>query len=589
MKYIIKYLLVSLVAVSILSCERNLMDKMPLDKFSEAAVWTDINLTEAYVNNQYKVLPKLGWYEWIRAYQISAFTDEATHKWAYHGIHDFWGGSMGPSIPTGIDVWRYHYGFIKGCNVFLANIEKLPTSSDAEAELKDRMTGEILTLRAWSYMDLAARYGGVVLVEEPFTLNDDFARARSSFDETASFVVQDLDKAIDLLDVSYSDGGDWGRFTKGAAMAIKSRMLLYAASPLFNESNDVAKWEAAASAAKAVIDLNAYELGSDYKQVFLTNSNSEIIISRGNDNVNLDGYFEYFEIAEGLGGGIDGAGLAGGWSSTMISQKMVDAFEWNDGSTFDWNNEQDALDPYGIGANGQVGSDGEPLKRRDPRFYASVTFDGSKWISDTPVEFWVTEESNNYELDPKSGDFVIDYTNYGRNSIGNPVQRDVCTGMSYIYRKSMDPNYNTSVEQYPRSTSWIILRYAEVLLNYAEASFEAGDEGTALTYLNMVRARVSMPGVSASGQALREAIQHERQIELCFETHRFFDARRWLIAEKEFNGSIQGVRIVKDKDSDTKIYNVFDFQQRTWPASYYLQPIPQYELDRAVLDQNPGY
>ena len=119
--------------------------------------------------------------------------------------------------------------------------------------------------------------------------------------------------------------------------------------------------------------------------------------------------------------------------------------------------------------------------------------------------------------------------------------------------------------------------------------YEAGDENTALFYLNKVRDRVSMPPVSASGDELRQKIRHERRIELCFETHRFYDARRWKIAETEFAKPIKGIRIVKDKNSDTKVYNVFEYQQRSWPEKYYLQPIPQYELDKADLAQNPGY
>ena len=138
MKNIYKLSLAAIIALILFACEKDLMDKMPLDKFSEASVWKDLNLTETYVNNQYKVLPKLGWYEWIRAYQLSAFTDEATHKYGYHGIHDYWGGSMSPSILTGIDVWSYHYNFIKGCNVFLKNIEKVPAETDAEIEKKNR-------------------------------------------------------------------------------------------------------------------------------------------------------------------------------------------------------------------------------------------------------------------------------------------------------------------------------------------------------------------------------------------------------------------------------------------------------------------
>ncbi|MBN1819714.1 MAG: RagB/SusD family nutrient uptake outer membrane protein [Prolixibacteraceae bacterium] len=589
MKNKFKYILAILIFFAGFSCSDDLLDKQPLDKFSEAAVWEDLNLVETYVNNQYKVLPKLGWYEWIRAYQLSVFTDEATHKYGYHGIYDYWSGVMSPSITTGIDVWRYHYEFIKGCNVFLANIDDVPISTDEEQEKKDRLKAEILTLRAWSYMDLAVRYGGVVLVTEPFSLDDDFTRTRNSFDETVAQVVSDIDVAANMLPLNYSEDKNWGRMTKGAALAIKSRMLLYAASPLFNTSGDKTKWQAAATAAKAVIDLNNYELEPDFKQIFLTNKNNEIIISRGNDAVNMDGYFEYFQIVEGLGGGIDGNGYAGGWSTTMINQDLVDAFEWSDGTSFDWDNPVDAADPYGIGANGQVDGSGNPLKTRDPRFYASVTFDGSHWINNAEVEFWVAEENNNYTLSPSDPGFRIDNSVYGNSSLGNPTRKHDCPDMSYIYRKSMDPLYNIEEEQYPRSTSWIILRYAEILLNYAEASFEAGDEATARTYLNMVRERISMPPVTASGNELRDKIRHERRIELCFETNRFYDARRWKIAYAEFNKPIKGIRIVKDKNSDTKVYNVIEYEQRLWPEQYYLQPIPQYELDKADLAQNPGY
>ena len=572
MKYIYKLTLATLFMFTIFACS-DLMDKSPLDKFSEDSVWEDLNLTEAYVNNQYKVLPKLGWYEWIRAYQLSAFTDEAVHKYGYHGVNDYWKGIMNPSNITSIDVWKYHYDYINGCNIFLENIEDVPADSDEEIEMKNHLTGQIYALRAWSYLDLAARYNGVVLITESFNLDDDFTRSRSTFEETVALVISDLDKAVDLLPEEYVSDGEWGRLTKGAALAMKSRILLYAASPLFNPSGDKTKWEAAAKAAKAVIELQVYHLEQDYKQIFLTNVNTEIIMSRGNDAINADGYYQYFQIVEGLGGGTDGNGYAGGWSTTNVSQNLVDAFEMNDGTAFDWNNPVHQANPY---------------KNRDPRLYASVTVDGSPWIGST-AQFWVTEESNNYTLNPLDPNFKISNTVYGNNSIGNPIKRNDVPDMSYLYRKSMDPDYDIAAEQYPFSVPWIIFRYAEIYLNYAEASFEAGDEGTALTYLNMVRDRVSMPAVTASGNELRKKIHHERRIELCLEAHRYFDARRWKIAEQAFSETIKGVRIVKDKNSDTKVYNVYDSQTRTFPEKYYFQPIPQYELNRVQLEQNPGY
>ena len=588
MRNIYKILVAIILSFSLFACSDELLDKQPLDKFSEASVWQDLNLAEVYVNNQYKVLPKLGWYEWIRAYQLSCFTDEATHKYGYHSIYDYWGGIMGPSIPTGIDVWRYHYEFIKGCNEFLQKIDTYIPEDDEEEAIKDRLTGEIYALRAWSYMDLAARYGGVVLITEPFGLNDDFLRTRSTFDQTVELVISDLDNAIQRLPLSYPDDSNWGRITKGAAMAMKSRMLLYAASPLFNPTNDITKWEQAAAAAKAVIDLDLYEMEGDFKQMFLTNKNREIILSRGNDAVNNDGLFDYFEVAEGLGGGIDGNDYNGGWSSTMVGQALVDDFEWDDGTMFDWENPAHAADPYGIGENGQVDGNGDPLRKRDPRFYASITFDGSPWISDSLVQFWICEESNNYNLNPFNPSFTLSYTVYGRNSIGNPKRWGVAeTG--YSYRKSMDPYYNLDKEQFPRSIPWIIIRYAEILLNYAEASFEAGDPDVAIHWINQVRARVDMPPISGSGDELREIIRHERRVELCLEGHHFYDARRWMIAHETFNKPLVGVRIVKDKFSDTKVYNLFEYEQRSWPEKYYLQPIPQYELEKVTLQQNPGY
>lgn len=564
----------AIMLLSLWSCSKDLMDKVPLDKFTEASVWKDLNLTEAYVNSQYKVLPKLGWYDWIRAYQLGCFTDETVHKYGYHGANDYWKGLMGPSLVTSIDVWTYHYNFIKGCNVFLKNIVNVPAVTAEEQARKDVLTGQIYALRAWSYMDLAARYGGVVIVTEPFNLEDNFTMGRSTFEETVAQVISDIDLAIPLLPESYPSDQDWGRITKGAAMSMKSRMLLYAASPLFNTSGDVSKWQAAATAAKAVIDLNKYQLEADYKKMFLENKNNEIILSRGNDNINDDGYFSYFQIVEGVGGGIDGNGYASGWSTSMVNQNLVDAFEMKDGTPFSWDNPEHRANPY---------------KNRDPRLYASVTFDGSPWIADSAVQFWICEVSNDFTKSPFDPGFQMDNTVYGRNSIANPGFKGDAPDMSYIYRKSMDPSYNITTQQYPRNVPWIIFRYAEILLNYAEASFESGNEAEARTYLNMVRERVSMPPVSATGDELRQKIRHERRIELCFEAHRYFDARRWKIAEEEFSKPIMAVRIVKDKNSDTKVYNLFEYQKRTFLEKYYLQPIPQYELNKANLVQNPGY
>lgn len=585
MKRIFISSLAIVLTLNISSCSK-LMDKEPLDKISESAIWNDLNLAEGFVNNQYKVLPRLGWSDFIRSHQLSVFTDEATHKYNYHGLPIYRVGGMDPSNPTSLDVWSYHYNYIQSANIFLKNVDNIPTNSDSDIVKRNRLKGEVYALRAWSYIDLAARYGGVVIITDPFALNDDFKKERSSFDETINQIVLDLDQAAALLPLKHADDADWGRMTKGAALGLKSRILLYAASPLFNETNDKEKWKKAAAAAKAVIDLGVYTLYGDetnYNDIFLrSGNNSEVLLSKGHDrNIDEDN-FSYFQVVEGLGGGIDGNGYANGWSTTMVSQNLVDEFEFQDGTTFDWNN---------------VGHKSAPYQNRDPRLYASVTLDGSPWVKDTPVEFWVTERNNKFtnkvylndNFSTPNPDFSVDNQIYGNNSQGNPGKKGDAPQMNYIYRKAMDPTYDIQSQILPFQTNWVIMRYAEVLLNYAEASYEAGDEAIALTYVNMVRNRVHMPLIKANGVALKEKIRHERRIELCLEGHRYFDARRWKTAEQDFSKPIYGISIVKDKNSDTKIYTRFKYEDRQFPSKYYLQPIPITEIQRSGIAQNIGY
>ncbi len=578
-------ILAALVFISVLitGCNK-IMDKKPLDKISESAVWSDLNLAEAYINNQYQILPKLGWYEFVRSQQFSTFTDEAIHKYDYHGLSDYRNGGMNPSNGTSLDVWQHHYNYIMGCNRFLKNADGLPATTETEILKKNRLIGEVYALRAWSYMDLVSRYGGVVLVTEPFELTDDFQKSRSTIDQCVLQIESDLNEAISKLPDSYEDK-DYGRITKGAAMAMKSRILLYAASPLFNPTNDATKWTKAAAAAKAVIDLGMYDLvgnAATYKATLMDNQCAEMILTRSHDPVTDADLFGYFAVVEGLGGGTDGQGYAGGWSTTMVTQNLVDDFGMANGQPFDWNNPAHAANPY---AN------------RDPRLYACVTIDGSKWIRDSLVQFWICEANNNYTLKQFNNDdfntrnpnFVIDTRVYGRNSQANPDQKGNAPQVNYIYRKLMDEKYNIATERYPFQVSWIIFRYAEILLNYAEASLEAGDEATARTYLNRIRTRVGLPNATESGDALRQKIRHERRIELCLEAHRYYDARRWKIAADVFNKPVYGISIVKDKNSDRKFYQRFKYQDRQFPEKYYWQPIPLSEIQRSGIEQNPGY
>lgn len=562
----------------------DLMDKEPLDKYSGAVIWTDLSVAEAFVNNVYRILPGVGWDDIPRGRGLSCISDEALHSYGYYGVEDMNKGMLSPSNTTQFDTWKMDYEHIKMCNDFFENYDNLPATTPDEIEKKNRLKGEIHCLRAYCYFDLAQRFGGVPLVKKSFTLTDDFTMERSTFEQTVQFITEDCNAATELLPLQYDDV-NWGRLTKGAAMALKSRLLLYAASPLFNPSNDRSKWEVAAQASKGVIDLNVdgaplYSLylaadAEHYNKLFLDKKHPEMIMFRVADVEQWQ--MDLPELTEGPGGGVDGAGVLSGWCSTQISQNLVDAFEMSDGSKFDWNNLEHAANPY---AN------------RDPRLKFDIYYDGSSWNGST-IDLWLAEKDNNYTKDPRDKDFVIDKTPgaSGKNSNGNPVcyYKEV-SKTGYGYRKALNTEFDFKEEPYPYYRPWMIFRYAEILLNYAECLYNLGDETNARLYINKIRNRVGMPAITATGSELEEKIRNERRIELCLEGHRYFDVRRWKIAEQALNEPITGVIVVKDKNSDKKIYTKTLIEERTFTApQHYLLPIPQYELEKVSLEQNPGY
>jgi hypothetical protein len=415
------------------------------------------------------------------------------------------------------------------------------------------MIGEMKALRAYSYFRLISLYGGVPLITKPFTLNDEFSVPRNTYDECLNFVVNELDEAAGLLPLTYS-AKDKGRITKGAALAIKSRALLYAASPLNNPNNDQSKWQKAADAAKAVIDLNQYSLYSDYKGLFLEKAlyNSEIIWSRPFNNVvdpePIPSYgaliLELFLYPNGYSG----------YSQVDPLQNLVDQYETVNGKL---PKDDPSYDPQ------------NPYINRDPRFYASILYNGASFKG-RPVETFL----------PKGKDSPEGIA---------PLNAGI-TG--YFVRKFLDENITNPSASNAGNTPWTFFRYAEILLNYAEAKYFLGDEATCRDYINKVRSRpgVNMPPVTESGAALLARLQHERQIELVFEEHRYFDVRRWKIAPQVLNADAQKIVITRDATTGVDNYSVKTFQTRDFTDKNYLLPIPQSEIDKdPSLTQNQGY
>ncbi|HYH56067.1 MAG TPA: RagB/SusD family nutrient uptake outer membrane protein, partial [Anseongella sp.] len=338
------------------SCDDSFLEKKPLDAVSEADVWVDVPLVEAYVNQTYATL-RAGYWANSR-WDISSDDGYGTEKGDAHLIQR---GEVTPSNLGYLeDPWEEHYATITNCNKFLekmtgATLDILKAQDEAAV---NRMIGEMQFLRAYSYFRLIAFYGGVPLITTPFKLGDDYLVERSSYDEVLDFVVSELDAAAELLPPSYS-GADLGRVTQGAAMAIKSRALLYAASPLHNPANDKAKWQAAADAAKAVIDLERYSLYPDYKESFTEagNFNEERIWEHVlNQDLLYSG--EYRIERKMFPNG------SAGWGHPSPTQNLVDCYEMTSGLL---PHDDPGYDPQ------------NPYVNRDPRFYASILYNGAPW------------------------------------------------------------------------------------------------------------------------------------------------------------------------------------------------------------------
>jgi hypothetical protein len=538
--FIYKSMMIASLVICLFSCSKNVMDKKPLNSYSDAVVWQDSTLIKAFVNNVYRSMPT-GNFGGLPTY-LGCFTDE--EEVIGDGFDAvFNAGNVTPSniIGTPLDYWGPYYGVIGKCNIFLDRIQQ----SGIAEPLKKQLTGEIKVLRAYAYFRLISFYGGVPVIKKPLTLADDLKIARSSYDECSAFIITELDEAIAMLPLTYA-AADQGRITKGAAMSIKSRTLLYAASPLNNSANDKTKWQKAADAAKAVIDLNVYSLYSDYKNLFLRAAayNSEIIWQRPYNNL-VD-----FEIAVEVALYPPGSN---GRSQTSPIHNVVADYETVNGLL-----PQD--DPSYNPQN--------PYVNRDPRLNASILYDSALF----------------------KGRRIQIFTPGGIDAdiAGSTVPRP-----GYYLRKFNDTTIVDPINTRIGNTPWTFFRYAEILLNYAEASYFLGDETNARTYVNKVRSRpgVLMPPVTESGIALLKRIQNERRIELAFEGHRFFDVRRWKIAPQVLNVNAKKMSVIKNTVTGVRTYTVVDLlPARAFSDKNYLLPIPQTEIDRdPSLIQNPGY
>lgn len=549
-------LLITILVVLTSGCS-DMLDIKPTTFISDEAIWEDKNLINQFVANTYGSM-LCGFNRCTAGYE-----QDWSMSWAGNldaATDDFASVSDGPiytqlnkdaitaqSCPFVEEIWNQEYKVIRKCNII---IERAPGVDERilSATEKKRVEAEARFLRAFCHFELARTFGKAPLIVKAQSLTDELQVAPSSFADIVKFVKEECDLYADNLLLSYSDD-EAGHATKGAFLALKSRALLYLASPL-NSSDDSRKWADAAQAAQDVMDLDIYKLykltDTPYRSMAFdkTAANKEVIFERR---------FTFPEAPHNIHmmWSLDAVD-AGSWNGLYPTQNLVDAYETVNGKL--------TTDPTNSMYNKQ-----DPYTNRDARFYQSIIYNGSTW--ETHRMSMVTntvDPSKNGSCKPQLGKARCGY---------GPKK----------FIEELDPSTNL-YGGYAQSNNWPYIRYAEVLLNYAEAKNEelAAPDPSVYLAINEVRSRSGQPDLPSglSKIEMRERIKNERRIELLLEEHRFYDLRRWkdgdVLAEP-----IMGMNIYDD--NVTLRYEVSKVEDRIFNGTHYYLPIPLKEQEKNPL------
>ena len=556
-----KKITVILAAVILLvSCNNDFLNKTPLDKLSEDAVFNSTALAESYINALYTVLP-----DPFQEGNIGCITDEgyfryggASTRYIASGnmtpdnvMYNYEGGQAHSTRTTFLNIWNRTYERIYRMNYFLNYVDEKGTNI-LEDDV-NRLKGEVHFLRAWAYYNLIQRYAGVPIITKAYDLTDTYDAKRDNFDDCVNFVLEDLDKAEELLPAK--EKATKGRANKDIVLALRSRLTLVAASPLFNDparpeggifrgQYSADKWKRALDATKRIIDRadvdGSYRLDDTYDGVWKNTDSPELIWAKyfissadASDNTMKKAQLLYSVV------------YFNGWTAFQPTQAMTLDYEmangkkiFEDGSGYDVNH---------------------PFKGRDPRFYKSVA---------SPFCNYPNTDNSGYH------DNVLDLSLYYDN-----VKK------SYFDEGKKEPSYSVKAKHLLDATStmglemmkWYIptspiteaetgsvlypwFRLAEMYLNYAECAYMTGNEALCRQYINKVRSRsdVRMPEIKESGEALWDRLVNERRVELAFEAIRYFDVRRWKTAQFYENVPFAGMRtmVLRNGSRNDTIYRV---------------------------------
>lgn len=537
-------LILSLLIVT--SC-KDYLEVTPRERVAGTTLWTDTGNADLFLNGIYgSIRGPIDFFD-----HGDNYTDNTISQYLWAGSRGLYVlGIETPGTTSNLQQWN-QFNNIRKCNVFIENVEK----SNLNPNWKKKRLAEARFLRAYFYSILWTTYGGVPIITDVLDRNsqgDEIFRARNTDTETYQFIVDECQAIANDL----PNKPEAARAGKGSALTLKAWCELFNASPLKNIENDKTKWSLAASTFKSVMEMEVYNLFPDRETLFYesNNSNSEVIFEKtylGGTNIGNS--------RSGLQPICFVGGTQNSWSGLNVTQELIDEYAMANGLPIsDPNSGYDPQNPY---------------HNREKRFYQDIIYDGAEFMGFEAV-YWTGSGSLN-ELD----------LNFG--STGRP-----CT--VYHTRKGIEPQYYVNGHNLLSSANWVIFRYAEVLLGYAEAQNEVnGPDASVYEAINEIRKRVDLPPLKPglSQEQMRTAIHRERRVELCFEDKRWPDLIRLKHAEKLIPGTVHTMQI--EKVNGKKVYKVIPTggNNRAFdPSKNYLLPIPQSVLDRnKEIKQNPGY
>ncbi|MBG9378521.1 RagB/SusD family nutrient uptake outer membrane protein [Panacibacter sp. DH6] len=551
------FLCVALAGITILfSCSKT-YEPVPVEQVTGEYIWDPLdsngNYANQYLTGIYALLPN--GYNRIGSDYLDAASDDAIpSRTSVTEVQKMLTGGITIFDNPDAGAWANAYTGIRRCTDFLNNFGIVPLKSAYE---KRSRFGEARVMRAFFYWELVRRWGGVAIVGDSVKgLEDNVEIPRSSFARCVDYIVTECDRAIDSLRTDPVDDINLGRWSQAGAMALKAQVLLFAASPLYNGNEigdtlngyptyDANRWQLAANAAKQVMDIGVYQLDPDFRSVFISQRNNEIIFAklqgRGRSVENQNGP-PNFSSAPALG-------------YTSPTQELVDAYGMANGKPI--------TDPAsGYDAN-------NPYANRDPRFYATILYNGAPWLN-TTLETFVG----------------------GLSGPGASAGTQTKTG---YYTCKFMADYSTQTQYGDSYHDWIYFRYADILLSYAEALNEFSGPGTEVyTAVEAVRSRAGLNpftlDAGLSKEQMRDIIRNERRKEFAFEEHRFWDIRRWKIAEQVYADPLHGMSIIKNA-SGSFTYNIEPVIQPVFMAAKdYYYPVPYNEMiSNSNMRQNPGW